>query len=57
MILRARNFTDQYDSDATDPYPDEVVKKKAPKEDGSDYEEQVELINNMYPNTKGGDRP
>lgn len=56
MILRARNFTCEYDSEASDPYPEVEEKKRIPKEDDSDYDE-VQLINNMYPNGVGGERP
>jgi len=56
MILRARNYTCEYDSEASDPYPEVEEKKRIPKEDDSDYDE-VQLINNMYPNGVGGERP
>mgnify|MGYP006095289403 CR=1 FL=1 len=44
MVLRARNFNKGWDSDASDPYPDEVVKNKPLAMDSDDPDFNVEKI-------------
>ena len=44
VVLRARNFNKGWDSDASDPYPDEVVKNKPLVMDSDDPDFNVEKI-------------